>query len=228
MTRGGNPNWLARDQEDLENYRQNAFDNRLDELDQELEEIGEDANQRRNHPQRHEFDRQNAFLKQRIEEEVANFQEVSQRIHTKDINDLWLQEMEILHKLNTNSTRLDMAVHSAKERVKKCEQEGRNPQTVNEVSLSRLWYSSEGDLDQVDLRLLELVSRPLPKLTHEEEVDLQQRLNDIRQDMDRATEVHRQYMDRAMTVIEVNHDENDEELPITDFHPEEQVCFGIY
>ena len=223
VTRGGNPNWLARDQEELENYRQNAFENRLDELDQELEEIGEDANQRRNHPQRQEFDRQTTHLKERIEQEVENFQRISQQVHTKNINDLWLQEMEILHKLNTNNTRFDLAVRSAQERLERHQQSGLSLQEASEVSVDKLWYSSEGSLDQVDLRLIDIVSRPPPKLHPGEEKDLEERLVQVRKDMDVAKEVQKQYIDRALAITDVTSDENDEELPITDFHPEEQV-----
>ena len=229
--RGGHPNWLAEDQEEVEARRRNAVEDRLQDLDRELNEIGEDAQRRRNHPQRVEYERQIQQTTNRINEEVARFEALSQRLHSTSISEQWLQEMELIHRLGVKSPRFDVAVECARERLEKWKEQkqGARPREgdVPEHNFGKPVYSSGGELDQVDLRLIRMAESPAPlELSAAERQELQDHLKQVQQKMSEAQTKHEEYLEMALRCFRVTDDDTDEELPLLEFHPEEQVCGG--
>ena len=228
VMRGGHPNWLAEDQVEVEARRQNAVEDRLQDLDRELNEMGEDAQRRRNHPRRVELERQMQETTNRINEEVARFESLSQRLHNTVFSEYWLQEMELIHQLGVNSPRFDVAVGCAQERLQKWREQGGGAREsdVPEYNFGKPSFSSDGELDQVDLRLIRIAESPAPlEMTAAERKELKDRLTQVRERMSEAQARHEVYLEMALRCLRVTDDETDEELPLLEFHPEEQVCW---
>lgn len=230
VLRGGHPNWLAADQEEVEARRRHAVEDRLQDLDRELNEIGEDAQRRRNHPQRLEYERQIQQNTNRINDEVARFETLSQRLHSSSINEQWLQEMELIHQLGVKSPRFDVAVGCARERLEKWKEQRRGAtpgeSDVPEHNFHKPFFSSDGELDQADLRLIRISESPAPlELSSAEREELQSRLKQVQHEMSEARTKHEEHMEMALRSLRVTDDETDEELPLQEFHPEEQVCW---
>lgn len=228
VLRGGHPNWLVEDQEEMEARRWNAVEDRLQDLDRELNEIGEDARRQRNHPQRVEYERQIQLTTNRISEEVARFESLSKRLHSSSINEQWLQEMELIHRLGVKSPRFDVAVECARERLEKWKEQrqGESPteHDVPEHNFNKPLFSSGGELDQVDLRLIRISETPPPlELSSAEREELQGQLKEVQAKTSESQRKHEEYLEMALKCLRVTDDETDEELPLTEFHPEEQV-----
>ena len=228
VLRGGHPNWLVEDQEEMEARRWNAVEDRLQDLDRELNEIGEDARRQRNHPQRVEYERQIQLTTNRINEEVARFESLSKRLHSSSINEQWLQEMELIHRLGVKSPRFDVAVECARERLEKWKEQrqGESPteHDVPEHNFNKPLFSSGGELDQVDLRLIRISETPAPlELSSAEREELQGQLKEVQAKTSESQRKHEEYLEMALKCLRVTDDETDEELPLTEFHPEEQV-----
>ena len=229
VLRGGHPNWLVEDQEEMEARRWNAVEDRLQDLDRELNEIGEDARRQRNHPQRVEYERQIQLTTNRINEEVARFESLSKRLHSSSISEQWLQEMELIHQLGVKSPRFDVAVECAQERLEKWKEQrqGGSPteRDVPEHNFNKPLFSSGGELDQVDLRLIRISETPAPlELSSAEREELQGQLKEVQAKMSESQRRQEEYLEMALKCLRVTDDETDEELPLTEFHPEEQVC----
>ena len=225
IVKGGNPRWLADDHQELNQRRRQAFDNHLDQLDQELAEIGREATIRRNHPTRVAIGRRQEELSAKIEANAKRFEEMAQRLHTHDINDLWLMEMELIHQLRVRSPRLELAVQGAKERMAQWYKSNPNGDTskIPKVSLEKQWYSSEGSIDQMDVKLLNITNISPPVLSSTEKANLQDKLVKVREKMEEAQIRHKELTKQALKAMDVRDQKTDENLPLEKFHPQEQV-----